>query len=245
MGSENVIRITVREKEARADRTVYICGNSCFVVKFDFDQEWDQFETKTARFICDNNSYTDVVFQGTTCPVPVLSNTHRVRIGVFAGNLVTTTPAHVVATKSILCEGGTPAAPTDNVYGQIMEMLNHVTGGGATLPPVSEADDGKVLMIVGGKWVVTDLPDGNNPDSGGGDLPGDDNTGNDNTGGADSGGDDVIPDGDIATDKDVNDMFDGVFGDGDVPEGDGNIPDGDIATDEEVNDMFNGIFGGG
>jgi hypothetical protein len=224
VGSENVIRITVREKEAIADRSVYVCGNSCFVVKFDFDQEWDKFETKTARFICDNNSYTDVVFQGTTCPVPVLSNTHRIRIGVFAGNLVTTTPAHVVATKSILCEGGTPAAPTDNVYGQIMEMLNQMTGGGASLPPVSDADDGKVLMIVGGKWVVTDLPAGNPPDDG---------------------GDDIIPDEDIATDEDVDDMFDGVFGDGDVPEGDDTIPDGDIATDEEVNDMFNGIFGGG
>lgn len=237
MGSKNVIRITVREKEAIADRTVYVCGNSCFVVKFDFDQEWDKFETKTARFICDNNSYTDVVFQGMTCPVPVLSNTHRVRIGVFAGNLVTTTPANVVATKSILCEGGTPAAPTDNVYGQIMEMLNQVTGGGTSLPPASEADDGKVLMIVGGKWVVTDLPAGNNP---GGDSPGDDNTGDDNTG-----GDDIIPDDDIATDEDVNDMFDGVFGGGDDSGGDDNIPDGDIATDEEVNDMFNGIFGGG
>lgn len=235
MGSENVIRITVREKEAIADRTIYVCGNSGFVVKFDFDQEWDKFETKTARFICDNNAFTDVVFQGTTCPVPVLSNTHRVRIGVFAGNLVTTTPAYVVATKSILCEGGAPAAPTDNVYGQIMEMLNQMTGGGASLPPASEADDGKVLMIVGGKWVVTDLPNGNQPDDGGGDSPGDDNTG----------GDDIVPDEDIATDEDVNDMFDGVFGDGDVPEGDDTIPDGDVATDEEVNDMFNGIFGGG
>lgn len=69
-------------------------------------------------------------------------------------------------------------------------------------------------------------------------------------------------DGDIATDDEVNDMFDDVFQEGegttggdntgtnppatDPPSGGntgGENTDGDIATDEEVNDMFDDVFG--
>ena len=124
MSAENVILVTIRDKVATADKTVYVCGNSGFTVNFDFDSEWDELEVKTARFICDDASYVDVLFSGTVCPVPVLSNTHRVRVGVYAGNLVTTTPAYITASKSILCDGGTPADPPDDVYNQLMEKLN-------------------------------------------------------------------------------------------------------------------------
>jgi hypothetical protein len=47
-------------------------------------------------------------------------------VGVYAGNLVTTTPAYITASKSILCDGGTPAAPPDDVYNQILGMLNEL-----------------------------------------------------------------------------------------------------------------------
>lgn len=124
MSAENVILVTIRDKVATADKSVYVCGNSGFTVDFDFDSEWDEFKTKTARFVCDDASYVDVLFDGKVCPVPILSNTHRVRVGVYAGNLVTTTPAYITASKSILCDGGTPADPPDDVYNQLMEKLN-------------------------------------------------------------------------------------------------------------------------
>jgi hypothetical protein len=126
VNSEHIIHVTIREKIATADKTLYVCGNSDFVVHFDCDAEWAAFDTKTARFIADDNSYIDVVFQGTVCEVPVLSNTHRVRVGVFAGSLVTTTPAYITATKSILCSDGVPADPPEDVYNQIMEKINTV-----------------------------------------------------------------------------------------------------------------------
>ena len=117
------INISIHNKIAAADGTVYICGNSDYIAEFEFDREWDAFEYKTARFI-HGTTYTDVVFQGSLCPVPVLYNLTSFRVGVFAGDLSTTTPATVYAKKSILCGSGVPADPTIHVYSQIMALLN-------------------------------------------------------------------------------------------------------------------------
>ena len=123
------IEVWVRNKVAKADSTVYVCGNADFSLHFDFDETWAAHTTKTARFVCDDDTYKDVIFDGDTCAMPVLSNTHKVRVGVFAGNLYTTTQALISAKKSILCIFGVPAAPSDDVYNQIMEKLNGVTNG--------------------------------------------------------------------------------------------------------------------
>lgn len=119
------INVTVTNKAAFANDVLYICGNSDFIVNFDFDDEWDEFDTKTARFI-HNGQYTDVVFQGNQCAMPIISNTHKIYVGVFAGNLRTTTPAIIMAKKSILCGSGSPAAPSDDVYNQIMERIKNL-----------------------------------------------------------------------------------------------------------------------
>lgn len=118
-----VINISVENKIAEADGTLYVCGNSDFVAKFAFDAEWESYENKTARF-CYNNSYVDVVFTGDKCPVPIISGTYFFNIGVYAGDLHTTTPARVPCKKSILCDTGFPADPPDDVYNQIMAKLN-------------------------------------------------------------------------------------------------------------------------
>lgn len=118
-----VIEISVENKIAEADGTLYVCGNSDFVAKFAFDAEWESYENKTARF-CYNNSYVDVVFTGNECPVPIISGTYFFNIGVYAGDLHTTTPARVPCKKSILCDAGFPADPPNDIYNQIMAKLN-------------------------------------------------------------------------------------------------------------------------
>ena len=118
------IEISVQNLVAwQTNLTDYVCGNSKFVVGFDFDKEWNEFETKTARFI-HGGEHTDIVFTGTECKVPKIFNVKTMEIGVFAGDLHTTTPAVVKCRKSILCKSGTPAAPTPDVYAQVMEFLN-------------------------------------------------------------------------------------------------------------------------
>ena len=120
---DKTINVSVLNKIAAADGTVYICGNSDYLVEFSFDREWDAFDHKTARFI-HGTTYTDQVFSGNLCPVPVLYNVTSFRIGVFAGDLSTSTTATVYAKKSILCGSGIPADPSISVYSQIMALLN-------------------------------------------------------------------------------------------------------------------------
>lgn len=120
------LNIKVRNKIAtQTDKAEYVCGNSDYIAVFDLDSEWDAYNTKTARFSY-NGSYTDVVFDGNQCPVPVITDTHCFHIGVYAGDLHTTTAARVPCRKSILCGDGAPADPTPDVYDQLMEKLNDI-----------------------------------------------------------------------------------------------------------------------
>ena len=79
-----------------------VCGNSDYQIEFTFDDEWAAYAQKTARFIW-NGKYKDVVFSGTVCPVPIVANTDRLEIGVYAEDLCTTTSAVIACRRSILC----------------------------------------------------------------------------------------------------------------------------------------------
>lgn len=115
--------ISVKDKiAALTNREMYVCGNSDFVVDFSFDAEWDAYDTKTARFAY-KGTYQDQVFQGTQCPVPIIHDTQIIMVGVFAGNLHTTTAACISARRSILSGSGVPADPAPDVYVQIMELI--------------------------------------------------------------------------------------------------------------------------
>ncbi len=125
------IEISITNRRARlAASTKYICGNSDFVIVFSFDDEWDRFAVKTARFQW-NERYVDVVFEGCTCPVPVLEEGSCMEIGVYAGLdvssavLYVTTPAFVPMEKSIRSRGGVAQEPpVPGVYDQITALLN-------------------------------------------------------------------------------------------------------------------------
>lgn len=139
-----VINISVENKIAEADGTLYVCDNSDFVAKFAFDAEWEAYENKTARF-CYNNSYVDVVFTGNECPVPIISGTYFFNIGVYAGNLRTTTPARVPCKKSILCGSESESSVSQEVKNEFLDVLDKRTGDLADL--TTEAKDTLVAAI--------------------------------------------------------------------------------------------------
>lgn len=154
------INVVVKDKiAATVDNTVYVCGNSDFVIVFDFDEEWEEHIHKTARFVW-NGMHQDVVFSGNECEVPVISNTHNFKVGVFAGNLHTTTPAYVPAKKSILCDSGSPEAPSEDVYAQIMEKLNAMDQGNGGIR-VDDDGAGNVVVTAYGGVSITDDGAGN------------------------------------------------------------------------------------
>lgn len=106
----NTLHIDVKRKVATyTDRDLgIICGNNDYQIQFTFDSEWDTHPEKTARFVWGGKFY-DVDFTGDTCPVPIITNAHGVKVGVYAGDLATTTPALIDCRPSILC--GSAKAP--------------------------------------------------------------------------------------------------------------------------------------
>ena len=117
------IHISVREAVAfQTDKTAYLCGDGDFSVVFDLDGEWDALPVRTARFQTENG-FTDVSFRGDTCPIPVIPYARRLEIGVYAGNLKTTTPASVFLKAGIRSAWGAPEDPLPSVYDQLMEHL--------------------------------------------------------------------------------------------------------------------------
>ncbi len=125
-----IIKVAVNNKVALPSNSdeFIVCGNSDYEIEFEFDAEWDGLSVKTARFIY-NGKYEDIVFEGNRVAVPVVSDTVAVFVGVFSGDLRTTTPALIPCKKSILCEDGVPTDPTPDVYTQLLEILNSFDDG--------------------------------------------------------------------------------------------------------------------
>lgn len=120
-----ILHVTVANKVAtynRRDGSI-VCGNSDYSIQFVFDSEWEEHALKTARFKY-NGTVIDVPFEGDTVAVPKLRNTFLMTVGVFAGDLHTTTPAKVPCLKSVLCEDGLPPDPEPDVYTKLMAMMN-------------------------------------------------------------------------------------------------------------------------
>lgn len=114
--------ITVEALRPVAEVKTIVCNNSDYMVVWDLDEDWDQ-AAKTMRCTWPDGTYQDVVFTGTEAALPLCPAPGRVRIGLYAGNIHTTRPAELVAFPSILSDGGTPAAPGDDVYAQLLALL--------------------------------------------------------------------------------------------------------------------------
>lgn len=135
------INITVREKIAHTiSDTCIVCGNSDYVAIFDFDAEWDAYATKTARFIW-GGTFTDVPFTGNECPVPVIPDAVSVLVGVYAGDLHTTTAAAVGVRRSILGGSETEA----EVSHEIKDAFGKMLAGKIDAPQVAQV--GEVLTV--------------------------------------------------------------------------------------------------
>lgn len=143
--------VKVRGKIAAAEYTEpYVCDNSDYEIEFDFSEEWQVYELKTARFAY-GGKMQDVIFEGSRCGVPRMSGIRSFKVGVFVGDLSTTTPAYIEARASILSEGGAPAVPAPYVYDQLMQRMNEIEA-----PDWNQNDETKKDYIKGRThWVET------------------------------------------------------------------------------------------
>lgn len=87
------INIKVKNKIAVGDETVIVCGNSDYIVRFELDGEWSSYDKKTMRVGYRNGKYKDVEFTGVSCALPVIKKRSWIAVGLYAGELHTSTPA--------------------------------------------------------------------------------------------------------------------------------------------------------
>lgn len=128
------IDITVRDKIAQAQGSPEIvCGNSDYTVTFDLDAEWDAYDIKTAQFKFFENGVPrcyEVAFTGDSVPVPAVYDTGELLIGVYAGDIRTSTPARVPCLPCI-SDGTIPHPdPPPDVYQQLLALLETLDSGG-------------------------------------------------------------------------------------------------------------------
>jgi len=122
-----VLPVKVEGKKAiYTGREIYVCHNGDYVIQFSFSEEWKEHEAKTARFR-NADTFIDVLFTGNQCPVPMFETAWSLCVGVFAGDLVTTTGASIPAENSIRSgEGSEIQPPESDVYDQLMVLVNQL-----------------------------------------------------------------------------------------------------------------------
>lgn len=164
------IKITVTKKVASVEGTpIIVCGNSDYTLSFTFDDEWSNEQNKVARFSFVKNGlkrFIDMPVHDNTCQVPVLIGIGLVRVGVYAGNLKTTTGAKIKCYKSILCDDAdTIDEPFENLYEELMEKIEGIDGSGGQgslkeveRPNVWELESGAYLVKGGFYWATPRPP---------------------------------------------------------------------------------------
>ena len=125
---------------SQRDTAVYICGSGDFTAVFAFEAGWPVEDLKTARFQTES-TYQDVLFRGNACPVPVFTNARKLEVGVYCGNLRTTTPARIAIREGIRSAWGPPKDPAPSLCDQILEAV------GETDLRLEEVTDGVVLTV--------------------------------------------------------------------------------------------------
>lgn len=122
-----VIHIQVAGKIATAANCApIVCDNRDYMVQFAFDSEWDAYAVKVARFLyhdANGSHYIDVPFSGDTAAIPPLHNINWVLVGVHAGDMATTTAAHLPCKPSIRQDAAPAEAPAPDAYGRILALI--------------------------------------------------------------------------------------------------------------------------
>ena len=104
-----------------------VCGNSDYELQFiAFDSDWDGYDLKTAEFkyyLHGELRCTEVLFSGDTVSIPVLHDIDEVEIGVYAGDLRTSTGVRVPCIRCITDGVPEHSPPDPSVYEQLLAYL--------------------------------------------------------------------------------------------------------------------------
>lgn len=126
------ITIRVRNRIAEAvGSPEIICGNDGYNVVFDFDEEWVAQEIKTMRVawtdtFSGNPRHIDVPFFTGSAAIPAIADAYEVQIGVYTGNIMTTTPARIPCVRCITDGGTYHEDPEPETYAALLQLLRDI-----------------------------------------------------------------------------------------------------------------------
>ena len=119
------IVVTVKNKMAVGDGSVIVCNNSDYVVRFALDSEWDALALRTMRIVYDSYTHTDIAFSGDTVALPTIIDRTSIGIGLYSGDIHTSTCAMFDCERSVMGQNSHAVAPpSSDVYNEIVEMIN-------------------------------------------------------------------------------------------------------------------------
>ena len=147
------IEIAINNKIASvAEAGTFLVGwNDDYQIHFTFDDPaWTETEIKTARFIF-GTQIVDKIFTGDTCPGVRVEAAYGVAIGVYAGNISTSTPAFIDVKKSIVDDEGLPLPPEPDVYLQLLQLMSTVTNAQATVDDQTGTPEVEVSFVTDGE----------------------------------------------------------------------------------------------
>ena len=136
------ITIRIRDKVATVVGTpapVIVCGNSGYKAVFDLDEEWSSYELLTMRVSWTDTfsgqpRHTDVPYLALYgfAEIPTIADAYEVSIGLYAGNLSTSTGARIQCERCVTDGGTYHEDPDPQTYAALLELLGKLGGGGAS-----------------------------------------------------------------------------------------------------------------
>ena len=149
------IEIKVRNRIAEAvGSPEIICGNSECNAIFDLDTEWDAQEIKTMRVAWTDTfsgqpRHIDVPFFMGFAPIPAIADAYEVQIGVYTGNVMTSTPARIPCVRCITDGGTYHEDPEPETYTALLQLLHDITMAGVTVGDATVVLEGAAIAKCG------------------------------------------------------------------------------------------------
>ena len=122
---KKIINIKVDGCIAISPEEKIVCDNKHYRIKFHLSDEWMDEYAKTARFIYKEN-IIDEPFEGDEVDVPPVIDASILLVGIYAGDLHTTTSAVVECLPSVRGKKGAPADPPTSLYDKLIELINNL-----------------------------------------------------------------------------------------------------------------------
>lgn len=131
------MQFVINKRHIHCANDSLVGDNADYIATFVFDSEWDDV-VKTARFT-KGYSYVDVLLENDSCKIPMeVLKEGYIRVGVYSSTM-TTTYCLVHVNESIKERHGNPVAPTQDVYQQIMKMIEGLEVAGVTDAQIEKA----------------------------------------------------------------------------------------------------------